>query len=1390
MRTYARTASRARRLLACAVAVAVTGGLTVLPADATVGHIDTTDTTDERAAGPKIPATLKRTLRAAKGSPFWVRFADRADLSAARRIGDWEERGTAVAEALRSTAQRSQRNVRAALDAADVDYQAFWATNAIYVEDGSLELAEKLAAEPEVRSLHPTTTYEVPEPIAGEADESGSERTRQAVEWGIASIKADEVWDQYGARGAGITVANIDTGVQYDHPALVEQYRDNLGDGRFSHDYNWFDASERCGGAPCDTDGHGTHTMGTMAGDDGGENRIGVAPDVQWIAANGCCPSDASLIASGQWMLQPTDLEGERPDAGKRPHIINNSWGSGAPSNDPFMEDISLAWEASGIFAMWSNGNNAPGCKTSGSPGSRIVNYSAGAYDSENTIAWFSSRGDGQDGEIKPNIAAPGVGIRSAVPWNGYAEESGTSMAAPHVAGAVALLWSAAPTLIGEVEETRKLLDGSAVDTPDDECGGTAADNNVFGEGRLDALALLDAAPIGASGVLTATVTDARTREPVADATVTVSGPVDRERRTGADGTERLPLPPGKYTVTVSAFGYVERSATVTIDEDRTTSEAFRLTPIRRVNLEGRVTDGSGQAWPLYAALTVDGMPGGTFFTNPSDGRFRIPLPIDGTYTVRIEARSDGYEPVTQEVKVGRRHVRKDVVLSVDTSRCVAPGYAYAYDGARSAFDDGLPTGWTVVDHSGAGETWRFDDPEDEGNRTGGEGAFAIAQSIDGDSPMDTSLVSPAVDLTGHEAPIVDFRQAFHRLREVADVDLSLDDGRTWETILHQTDAVAGPDHRIIPVPQAAGKSAVRLRFHYSDAIYRSRYWQVDDAFLGTRTCEPVPGGLVQGYVRDRNTGAVLNGATVSVHDGPRVRSAPTPDDPGLADGFFSTFVADPGPRTFTADLEGYGYSVAEESVVVRARTVTWKEFRLAAGRLSVRPDEVSATARIGGKPVQRTVTVTNSGSAPTTVEFSERRGTFAAASGADGTVRSEAEILSSPGAEVVRIEGDYSPLALGKARPGAAKGGPPGKPGEAPESPWVGIAEYPTRIMDNVVAEHDGAVYSVGGLDGVDITAASHVYDPATERWSPIADLPEGRENAAGAFIDGLLYVSGGWGPDVRAKRTTFVYDPEKDAWESRADAPVSTAGAGRAVLDGFLYVIGGCTNACDGRDVQRYDPRTDTWTLLADYPMPAGHLACGAIDGLLYCAGGVRRGGTVWNQTYAYDPATDTWSPRADMPMALYGMGYGVSHGRLLVSGGSDGDVITNEGFAYEPDTDTWSRLPASGVAAYRGGSACGLYRIGGSVRSGFVPTARAELLPTYGDCEPADVPWLSLETKPGAHKVTLKPGRSVRVTVTLDPVVARPGTYTAGIWIKEGTPYLVYPIDVTLSARPPQG
>ncbi|USQ81378.1 cell wall-binding repeat-containing protein [Ornithinimicrobium faecis] len=446
----------------------------------------------------RIDAEVTAELESDGSADFWIDLGAEADLSPAYEIEDWEERGQFVYDALTSTAQTSQADLRAELDEAGATYETFYVSNAIRVTDGDVELVASLSDRADVAHLHATfetAPPEVPFEPVSEADSAPAE----GVEWNLQDVRADAVWST-GTSGEGIIVATIDTGAEWDHPGLINHYRGFNG-GEVNHNYSWFDATGESPQQPADSNGHGTHVTGTLVGDDGGVNQVGMAPGARWIAANGCGKGckDSNLLASGQWTLAPTNLAGENPNAALRPHVINNSWGSTSPSTGPLLEDVSKAWAAAGQFAVFSNGNLAQWgsnpCRSSSSPGSRIINYSVGNYTKNHTIASTSSRGTGQGGAIKPDISAPGTNVRSTWPGGGYATGNGTSMAAPHVAGAVALLWSARPDLRGDVDVTRALLDGSAIDTNDTSCGGTAANNNVFGEGRLNAAALINSAP-------------------------------------------------------------------------------------------------------------------------------------------------------------------------------------------------------------------------------------------------------------------------------------------------------------------------------------------------------------------------------------------------------------------------------------------------------------------------------------------------------------------------------------------------------------------------------------------------------------------------------------------------------------------------------------------------------------------------------------------------------------------------------------------------------------------------------------------------------------------------------------------------------------------------------
>jgi subtilisin family serine protease len=326
------------------------------------------------------------------------------------------------------------------------------------------------------------------------------------------------VW-ALGYTGQGVVVGGQDTGYQWNHPALINHYRGWDGTNA-NHNYNWHDAihglnphntgNNPCGynlTAPCDDNSHGTHTMGTMVGDDGAGNQIGMAPGAKWIGCRNMergWGTPATYTECFQWFVAPTDLNGQNPDPSKAPDVINDSWYCPPAEGcaDPLiLQSVVENVRAAGIVVVFAAGNSGSGCSSINAPGAMYdASFTVGATDSGDNIAGFSSRGpvtvDGSN-RLKPNVSAPGVNIRSSVPVNSYASGwSGTSMAGPHVVGLVALLLSAHPELRGQVDTIEHIIESSAVPRTDSQsCGdipGTDVPNNTYGWGRVDALAALN----------------------------------------------------------------------------------------------------------------------------------------------------------------------------------------------------------------------------------------------------------------------------------------------------------------------------------------------------------------------------------------------------------------------------------------------------------------------------------------------------------------------------------------------------------------------------------------------------------------------------------------------------------------------------------------------------------------------------------------------------------------------------------------------------------------------------------------------------------------------------------------------------------------------------------
>jgi len=250
--------------------------------------------------------------------------------------------------------------------------------------------------------------------------------------------------------------------------------------------------------------------MGTMVGDDGGSNQIGMAPNAQWIACRNMeegWGTPATYTECYEWFIAPYPVGGDPMqdgDPSKAPHVINNSWSCPVSEGctDPnVLRTVVENVRTAGIVTAHSAGNSGSSCSTIRDPAAIYdASFSVGATASNDTIAGFSSRGPvtvGGNNPAKPDISAPGVGIRSSVPGGTYSTFSGTSMAAPHVAGLVGLLISAQPNLAGNVDALEQAIKESAVPQFTTEgCGDDEADsvpNHVYGWGRIDAYAAYQA---------------------------------------------------------------------------------------------------------------------------------------------------------------------------------------------------------------------------------------------------------------------------------------------------------------------------------------------------------------------------------------------------------------------------------------------------------------------------------------------------------------------------------------------------------------------------------------------------------------------------------------------------------------------------------------------------------------------------------------------------------------------------------------------------------------------------------------------------------------------------------------------------------------------------------
>lgn len=573
-----------------------------------------------------------------------------ADITGTSR----RQRGERVIRALQEKADSTQKSVRQLLEAHHLqgsvrEYTPYWIFNGLAVT-ATPDLVAKLARRPEVLKVEPDATLSVPTDIVANSPESN-----------LDLIRAPELW-ALGYRGDGVVVASMDTGVDASHPDLAPQWRGGTN--------SWFDPSGQHPTTPIDTNGHGTRTMGVLVGRDAGGTAVGVAPDASWIAVkvfddSGNAPF--TRVHDGfQWLLDP-DGNPVTPDA---PHVVNNSWTlAGSGCNLEFQLDLQ-ALRAAGIVPIFAAGNYGPSAATSRSPANNPEALAVGASTNTDTIWTSSARGPSScpdSDPTYPELVAPGTGIRTTDRFGGYVTASGTSLAAPHVAGTVVLLAGAHPGTSAAQFETA--LESTAVDL------GDVGPDDTYGYGRLDALAAhewlaapppnftLLASPSSASttqgGSVSYTVSVAPQGGFDTDVALSLGGLPPGATATfippaiaGGSGSSQLDVstspstPVGSYPLTITGMGgSLSHSASVTMLVDAPASFALSASPASANVPQGGSADYTVSVTTLNGfsgdvTLAVDGLPAGATAT------FTPPIVMGGASSSQLAISTTPSTPV------------------------------------------------------------------------------------------------------------------------------------------------------------------------------------------------------------------------------------------------------------------------------------------------------------------------------------------------------------------------------------------------------------------------------------------------------------------------------------------------------------------------------------------------------------------------------------------------------------------------------------------------------------------------------------------------------------------------------------------------------------------------
>ncbi len=469
----------------------------------------------------RVDKSVQLQLKKSSHVPVLIYLKEHAQLNDIKESWTKEQKGQYVYNNLKSTATRSQSTILNYFKLKKINSKSFFIANAIRAEITSLELSDLMQMD-EIVSI----TYDVATSIESfQHDQDAHQAKQRSAEltWGNKNIQSDLVW-QMGIEGEGVTVAGEDTGYRWDLEGIKERYR-GWKDSIVDHNYNWHDAIHSisplasdsinpCGlnsKVPCDDNGHGTHTMGTMVGKTN-EYLYGVAPKAKWIGCRNMERGNGALstyIECFEYFMAPTDTNGLNPLPSLAPHVINNSWYCSIEegcnlSNFEVMHEVIKNLRKAGIVVVVSAGNQGANCSTIAHPPSMFEeSFSIGSFAENDSISGFSAMGPvkiDSSLRIKPNVVAPGSAVLSRTMGGNYEAWNGTSMAGPHTAGLVALIISANPKLAGNVEQIENIIESTSRPANAhfvcDTFSMDAIPNNMYGYGKINAFAAVQKAQL------------------------------------------------------------------------------------------------------------------------------------------------------------------------------------------------------------------------------------------------------------------------------------------------------------------------------------------------------------------------------------------------------------------------------------------------------------------------------------------------------------------------------------------------------------------------------------------------------------------------------------------------------------------------------------------------------------------------------------------------------------------------------------------------------------------------------------------------------------------------------------------------------------------------------